>query len=150
MFLPTVTGQVPTRPSLNRPAVQCPQPAFYFVAKLCPQASLSSEEYIQSENRENRETKKSNQARQNNNRRASLVVLVVKNLPAVQRTEVQSLGPEHPLEKGMASHSSILPWIIPMDRRAWRATVHGLTKSQTGLSNYEQQATRIYCMTQEI
>ena len=116
MFLPTVTGQVPTRPSLNRPAVQCPQPAFYFVAKLCPQASLSSEEYIQSENRENRETKKSNQARQNNNRRASLVVLVVKNLPAVQRTEVQSLGPEHPLEKGMASHSSILAWRIPWTR----------------------------------
>ena len=37
----------------------------------------------------------------------------VKNLPAVQRTQVLSLGWEDPLEKGMASHSSILAWITP-------------------------------------
>ena len=37
----------------------------------------------------------------------------VKNLPAVQETQVQSLGREDPLEKGMASHSSILAWRIP-------------------------------------
>ena len=37
----------------------------------------------------------------------------VKNLPAVQETRVQSLGPEDPLEKGMATHSSILAWRIP-------------------------------------
>ena len=37
---------------------------------------------------------------------------VVKNLPAVQETQVQSLGGEHPLEKEMAAHSSILAWRI--------------------------------------
>ena len=38
---------------------------------------------------------------------------VVKNLPAMQETRVQSLGQEDPLEKGMATHSSILAWEIP-------------------------------------
>ena len=37
----------------------------------------------------------------------------VKNLPAVQEMRVQSLGQEDPLEKGMATHSSILVWEIP-------------------------------------
>ena len=37
----------------------------------------------------------------------------VKNLPAMQETQVQSLGQEDPLEKGVASHSSILAWRIP-------------------------------------
>ena len=44
---------------------------------------------------------------------ASLVAQMVKNLPAVQETQVQSLGQEDPLEKGMATHSSILAWRIP-------------------------------------
>ena len=38
---------------------------------------------------------------------------MVKNLPAVQKTQVQSLGWEDPLEKGMATHSSILAWRLP-------------------------------------
>ena len=38
---------------------------------------------------------------------------MVKNLPAMLETEVQSLGQEDPLEKGMATHSSILAWSIP-------------------------------------
>ena len=38
---------------------------------------------------------------------------MVKNLPAMQETEVQSLGPEDPLERGMATHSSLLAWRIP-------------------------------------
>ena len=38
---------------------------------------------------------------------------MVKNLPAMQETGVQSLGQEEPLEKGMATHSSILAWEIP-------------------------------------
>ena len=38
---------------------------------------------------------------------------MVKNLPAMQETGVQSLGQEDPLEKGMATHSSILAWEIP-------------------------------------
>ena len=43
----------------------------------------------------------------------SLVAQMVKNLPAVQETQVQSLGWENPLENGMATHSSILAWKIP-------------------------------------
>ena len=62
---------------------------------------------------------------------ASLVAQMVKNLPAMQETWVQSLGQEDPLEKRMATHSSILAWRIPMDRGAWRATVHGVAESQT-------------------
>ena len=38
---------------------------------------------------------------------------MVKNLPAMQETQVQSLGQEDPLEKGIATHSSILAWKIP-------------------------------------
>ena len=41
------------------------------------------------------------------------------------------LGWEDPLEEGMATHSSILAWRIPMDRGTWRPTVHGVAKSQT-------------------
>ena len=44
---------------------------------------------------------------------ASLVAQLVKNLPAVQGTQVRSLGWEDPLEKGKATHSSILAWRIP-------------------------------------
>ena len=46
---------------------------------------------------------------------------VVKNLPAVQETQetwIRSLGQEDPLEEGMATHSSILVWRIPMDKEA--------------------------------
>ena len=50
----------------------------------------------------------------------------VKNLPAVQETQVQFLGLENPLEKEMATHSSILAWGNPIDRGAWQATVHGI------------------------
>ena len=56
---------------------------------------------------------------------------VVKNLPAMRETQVQSLGREDPLEEGMATHSSILAWRIPMDRGTWPATVHGVAKSWT-------------------
>ena len=44
---------------------------------------------------------------------ASLVAQMIKNLPVIQGTQVQSLGQEDPLEKGMATHSSILAWRIP-------------------------------------
>ena len=44
---------------------------------------------------------------------ASLVVQLVNNLPAMWETWVRSLGWEDPLEKGMATHSSILAWRIP-------------------------------------
>ena len=54
-------------------------------------------------------------------------------------TWVQSLGWEDPMEEGIATHSSILAWRIPMDRGAWQATAwhvtHGVTKSQAQLSD---------------
>ena len=52
---------------------------------------------------------------------ASQMALVVKNSP-------------------LATHSSILAWRIPMDRGAWRATVHGVTKSRTQLKQLSTQA----------
>ena len=61
----------------------------------------------------------------------SLVTQMVKNLPEMKKTWVPSLGWEDPPEEGMVTHSSILAWRIPMDRGAWRAIVHGITKSRT-------------------
>ena len=43
----------------------------------------------------------------------SLMAQMVKNLPAIQKTQVQSLGGEDPLENEMATHSSMLAWEIP-------------------------------------
>ena len=63
------------------------------------------------------------------------VAQMIKNLPARQETWVRTPGQEDPLEKGMVTHSSGLAWRIPMDRGAWQATVHGVTKSQTRLSD---------------
>ena len=55
----------------------------------------------------------------------------VKDPPALrEKGEVRSLDWEDPLEEGMAAHSSILAWRIPMDRGAWWATDHGVTKSR--------------------
>ena len=62
--------------------------------------------------------------------RASLVAQTVKNPAAVQETRVQFLRQEDPLEKGLATHSSILG--NPMDRVAWQAAVHRVAKSGTG------------------
>ena len=53
----------------------------------------------------------------------------VKNLPAMQKTQVLPLVWEAPLEKGVAIHSSILAWRTSCTG-AWRATVHGVTKSR--------------------
>ena len=47
----------------------------------------------------------------------------------MQGTRVRSPGPEDPLEKEMATHSSLLAWRIPMDRGTWPATVLGIAKS---------------------
>ena len=60
---------------------------------------------------------------------------MVKNLPSIQETWVQSLGWKDPLEKGMATCSSILAWRIFMDRGDWQAIVHGVAKHLTQLSN---------------
>ena len=56
---------------------------------------------------------------------------MIKNLPAMQETWVQSLCWKDPLEEGMATHSSILAWRIPMDREAWQAAVHEVAESDT-------------------
>ena len=63
----------------------------------------------------------------------SLVAQTVKNPPAMWETWVRSLGWEDPLEEGIATHSSVLARRIPMDRGAWLAKVHGVTKCQTRL-----------------
>ena len=47
--------------------------------------------------------------------------------------QVRSLGQEDPLEQGMATHSSILAWKIPMDREAWEAIIHRVAKSLSWL-----------------
>ena len=64
---------------------------------------------------------------------ASLVTQMVKNPPTTWDTWVRTLDWEDPLEEGMATHPSILAWRIPMERGAWRAAVHAVTKSQTRL-----------------
>ena len=53
---------------------------------------------------------------------------------------VQSLGQEDPLEEGMATHSSLLAWRILMDRGAWQATVHRVTKSWILLKRLSMRA----------
>ena len=61
----------------------------------------------------------------------SLVTQSVQNLPEMWETWVRSLGWKDPLEEGMATHTSIQAWRIPMDRGAWWVTVHGVAKSWT-------------------
>ena len=66
------------------------------------------------------------------------MVKMVNNPPAMQETQemqARSLGWEDPLDEGMVINSSILAWKIPMDRGAWWAVVHGVSKSQTRVSN---------------
>ena len=68
--------------------------------------------------------------------RASQIAPVVKNSPAMQKTQVSSLGEEDPLEKEMTTHSSVLAWEVP-----WTAETNGLQsmgsqKSQTWLSTH--------------
>ena len=64
----------------------------------------------------------------------SLMAQTVKNLPAMQETPVRSLGREDPLEKGMATHSSILAWRIPWTEEPGGLQSMGL-QSWTQLSN---------------
>ena len=58
------------------------------------------------------------------------------SLPAMQETQVQSLSREEPLDKGMATHSSILAWTIPWTEEPGELRiVNGVAESQTRLSN---------------
>ena len=56
---------------------------------------------------------------------------MVKNPPARQEKQNSTVCQEDPLEKEMATHPRILAWAKPMDRGAWRATVHGVAKDRT-------------------
>ena len=59
--------------------------------------------------------------------------------------QVRSLSQEDPLEKGMATHSSILVWENPMDRGTWHTTVHRVAKSWTQLSvDIEKKKKRVF------
>ena len=60
---------------------------------------------------------------------ASLMAQTVKNPPAMWETWVRSLGWEDALEEGIATHTNILAWRIPVDRGTWWAIVHGVAKS---------------------
>ena len=64
--------------------------------------------------------------------------------PAMWEIWVQSLSLEDPLKEGIATNARILAWRILIDRGAWRATVHDVTKSQTQLSDSAQHST-LYC-----
>ena len=66
---------------------------------------------------------------------ASLVAQMVKSQFAMWETRVRSLGWEDPLKEGMATHSSILAWKVPMDKGAWLAAAHRVSKSWTQLSD---------------
>ena len=70
-----------------------------------------------------------------------MVAQMVKNLPIMQETQVSSLGWEDPLEKGMVTHSSFLAWRIPWTEEPVGATVHGVAKSQTQLSDFTHSLT---------
>ena len=70
---------------------------------------------------------------------ASLVVQKIKNLPAMRKTWVRSLGSEEPLEEGMATHSSILDRRIPWIEEPG-AMVHSVANRQTGLNRLGTRA----------
>ena len=66
---------------------------------------------------------------------APLVVQTVKNLPAMQKIQVRSPGWEDPLEEGNGNPLQYSCLENSMDRGAWQATVHGVAKNQTQLTN---------------
>ena len=72
----------------------------------------------------------------------SLVAQMVKRLPTMQKTWVQSLGLEDLLEKEMATHSR-LAWKIPRTEERWEATVHGVPKSRTRLSDFSSSSVTV-------
>ena len=70
---------------------------------------------------------------------ASLVAQMVKNQPAMQESQVRSLGWEDPLEKGMATHSSILVWRIPWTEKLVRLQSMELQRVGYNLKTKQQQ-----------
>ena len=92
-----------------------------------------SEEVLGNSQRERAEEEKFERYRERtqNLQETSLVAQLVKNLPATRETWVRPLNWEDPLEEGLATHSSIPAWRVPMDRGAWRTIVHGAARSWT-------------------
>ena len=70
--------------------------------------------------------------------KTSLVAQMVKNLPAMQDTQVRSLGQEDPLEKEMATHSSILAWEIPWTEEPGGLQFLGLQRVRHDLATKQQ------------
>ena len=70
---------------------------------------------------------------------ASLVAQTVKRLPAMQETQVRSLGQEDPLEKEMATHSSILAWEMPWTEEPGRLPSKGSQRVGHKLATKQQQ-----------
>ena len=75
---------------------------------------------------------------------ASLVAQVVKNLPAMWETWLQSLSWEDPVEKGMATNSSILAWRIPWTEEPSRLQSLGSQRVRTQLSNFHYTMSIVY------
>ena len=75
---------------------------------------------------------------------ASLVAQTVKRLPAMWETQVRSLGLEDPLEKEVATHSSILTWRIPWREEPGRLQSTGVTKSRTRLSYFTARSSGFF------
>ena len=71
---------------------------------------------------------------------------MVKHLSTMQKTQVQSLGQEDPLEKEMAIHSSTIAWKIPCTEETGRLQSMGVTKSWTRLSDFTFTST-LYSQT---
>ena len=71
-------------------------------------------------------------------RGASLVAQTVQNLPAIQETWIQSLDREHPVKKGMATHSSILAWRIPWTKKSGGLQFMGSQRVRHNWMNYHR------------
>ena len=72
------------------------------------------------------------------------MVQTIKNLPAVQEIRVQSLGWKDPLQKGTATHSSILAWRIPRREEPGRLQSMGLQR--VSLGHYQEKADSPVCL----
>ena len=75
----------------------------------------------------------------------ALVVQMVKNLPAMQETQVHSLGRENPLEKQIATYSSILAWKIPWTEDPGGLQSLGVSKSWTQLKQLSSSSLYASC-----
>ena len=76
--------------------------------------------------------------------RTSLVAQTVKDLPAIWETQVQFLGLEDPLEKEMATHSSILAWKIPWTEEPGQVSMGSQESDMTQRLNQQREEDRLF------